>query len=146
MTHLVVVGASLAGLRAVEAVRGDGFDGTVTLVGAEEHLPYDRPPLSKEYLAAEECPDPRYREHATFADDLDVELVLGTPASALDTSARTVTVGDRSISYDGLVDRDRAPTPAPCPAPRGSRACSRRAHARRRLARCAGPCGTATGS
>jgi NADPH-dependent 2,4-dienoyl-CoA reductase/sulfur reductase-like enzyme len=103
VTHLVVVGASLAGLRAVEAVRGDGFDGTVTLVGAEEHLPYDRPPLSKEYLAAEECPDPRYREHATFADDLDVELVLGTPASALDTSARTVTVGDRAIPYDGLV-------------------------------------------
>ncbi|MDD7966016.1 NAD(P)/FAD-dependent oxidoreductase [Actinomycetospora lemnae] len=103
MTHLVVVGASLAGLRAVEAVRRDGFDGEVTLVGAEEHLPYDRPPLSKEYLAAEECPDPRYREEETFAGDLDVELLLGTPASALDTAARTVTVGDRTVSYDGLV-------------------------------------------
>ncbi|PVZ10204.1 NAD(P)/FAD-dependent oxidoreductase [Actinomycetospora cinnamomea] len=103
MTHLVVVGASLAGLRAVEAVRRDGFDGEVTLIGAEEHLPYDRPPLSKEYLAAEECPDPRYREEETFAGDLDVELLLGTPASALDTAARTVTVGDRTVSYDGLV-------------------------------------------
>ncbi|GAA4796226.1 FAD-dependent oxidoreductase [Actinomycetospora chlora] len=98
-----MVGASLAGLRAVEAVRRDGFDGEVTLVGAEEHLPYDRPPLSKEYLAAEECPDPRYREEETFAGDLDVELLLGTPASALDTAARTVTVGDRTLSYDGLV-------------------------------------------
>ncbi|MEJ2888308.1 NAD(P)/FAD-dependent oxidoreductase [Actinomycetospora aeridis] len=103
MTHLVVVGASLAGLRAVEAVRRDGFDGEVTLVGAEEHLPYDRPPLSKEYLSAEECPDPRYREEETFAGDLDVELVLGTPASELDTTARTVTVGERTLSYDGLV-------------------------------------------
>jgi NADPH-dependent 2,4-dienoyl-CoA reductase/sulfur reductase-like enzyme len=103
VTRLVVVGASLAGLRAVEAVRRDGFDGEVTLVGAEEHLPYDRPPLSKEYLAADESPDPRYREEATFAGDLDVELLLGTPASALDTAARTVTVGDRTVSYDGLV-------------------------------------------
>ena len=103
MTHLVVVGASLAGLRAVEAVRRDGFDGDVTLVGAEEHLPYDRPPLSKEYLSAEECPDPRYREEEAFAGDLDVELVLGTPATALDTGARTVTVGERTLSYDGLV-------------------------------------------
>jgi NADPH-dependent 2,4-dienoyl-CoA reductase/sulfur reductase-like enzyme len=103
VTHLVVVGASLAGLRAVEAVRRDGFDGDVTLVGAEEHLPYDRPPLSKEYLSADESPDPRYREEETFAGDLDVELVLGTAASALDTAARTVTVGDRTLSYDGLV-------------------------------------------
>ncbi|MFC5142764.1 NAD(P)/FAD-dependent oxidoreductase [Actinomycetospora rhizophila] len=103
MTHLVVVGASLAGLRAVEAVRRDGFDGDVTLVGAEEHLPYDRPPLSKEYLSADEIADPRYREEETFAGDLDVELVLGTPATALDTAARTVTVGDRMLSYDGLV-------------------------------------------
>ncbi|GAA4866507.1 NAD(P)/FAD-dependent oxidoreductase [Actinomycetospora straminea] len=103
MTHLVVVGASLAGLRAVEAVRRDGFDGEVTLVGAEEHLPYDRPPLSKEYLAAEECPDPRYREEETFAGDLDVALLLGTPASALDTAGRTIAVGDRTLSWDGLV-------------------------------------------
>ncbi|MHC1562818.1 NAD(P)/FAD-dependent oxidoreductase [Actinomycetospora sp. C-140] len=103
MPRLVVVGASLAGLRAVEAVRRDGFDGDVTLIGAEEHLPYDRPPLSKEYLSADECPDPRYREEETFAGDLEVELLLGTPASALDTTGRTVTVGDRAVPYDGLV-------------------------------------------
>ena len=48
--HLVVVGASLAGLRAVEAARSDGFEGRITLIGAEPHLPYDRPPLSKAYL------------------------------------------------------------------------------------------------
>jgi len=103
MTDLVVVGASLAGLRAVEAVRADGFDGTVTLVGAEEHLPYDRPPLSKDYLSAPECREPTYRAEASFADQLDVGLVLGTPASALDLGARTVTVGAREISFDALV-------------------------------------------
>ena len=76
MTHLVVVGASLAGLRAVEAVRGDGFDGTVTLVGAEEHLPYDRPPLSKEYLAAEVV----YAVTHEGARHLDREPRLADPA------------------------------------------------------------------
>jgi NADPH-dependent 2,4-dienoyl-CoA reductase/sulfur reductase-like enzyme len=100
---LVIVGASLAGLRAAEAVRGDSWNGDITLVGAEEHLPYDRPPLSKDYLAADECPDTTFRDEAKLADELGVELVLGQPASALDTTSRTVTVGDREIGYDGLV-------------------------------------------
>jgi NADPH-dependent 2,4-dienoyl-CoA reductase/sulfur reductase-like enzyme len=52
--RLVVVGASLAGLRAVEAARKSGFEGGITLIGAERHLPYDRPPLSKEFLDATE--------------------------------------------------------------------------------------------
>jgi len=99
---LVVVGASLAGLRAVEAARGDGFDGDVVLVGAEEHLPYDRPPLSKDYLSADAGAAKHYRTDEELAD-LGVEMVLGTPASALDTGARTVTVGDRTVSYDALV-------------------------------------------
>lgn len=98
----MVVGASLAGLRAVEAVRDDGYAGSIALVGAEEHLPYDRPPLSKEHLAAEEPADPTYRERETLAE-LDVELVLGTPATGLDVRERTVAVGDREIGYTGLV-------------------------------------------
>jgi NADPH-dependent 2,4-dienoyl-CoA reductase/sulfur reductase-like enzyme len=53
MRTIAVVGASLAGLRAVEALRQEGFDGHLTLVGAEPHLPYDRPPLSKQLLAGE---------------------------------------------------------------------------------------------
>ncbi|MEU9169206.1 FAD-dependent oxidoreductase [Streptomyces sp. NPDC048420] len=100
---LVVVGASLAGLRAVEAVRGDGWTGPVVLIGAEEHLPYDRPPLSKGYLSAAECPDPTYRDEDRLTRELGVELVLGTPASALDLDARTVTVGERDVGYDALV-------------------------------------------
>lgn len=100
---LVVVGGSLAGLRAVEAVRGDGWEGSVVLVGAEEHLPYDRPPLSKGYLSAAECPDPTYRDEDRITRELGVDLVLGTAASALDLDARTVTVGERAVDYDALV-------------------------------------------
>lgn len=102
MADLVVVGASLAGLRAAEAVRHDGFEGSVTLVGAEEHLPYDRPPLSKDHLANDEPGDSTYREQEKL-DEIGVELVLGAPATALDLDARTVAVGDREIGYDGLV-------------------------------------------
>ncbi|MCD2192222.1 FAD-dependent oxidoreductase [Actinomycetospora endophytica] len=102
MADLVVVGASLAGLKAAEAVRGDGFEGSVALIGAEEHLPYDRPPLSKEHLANDEPGDSTYREQEKL-DELGVELVLGAPATALDLDARTVTVGDQQIGYGGLV-------------------------------------------
>ncbi|GAA2965570.1 NAD(P)/FAD-dependent oxidoreductase [Streptomyces enissocaesilis] len=100
---LVVVGGSLAGLRAVEAVRGDGWQGSVVLVGAEEHLPYDRPPLSKGYLSAAGCADPTYRDEHRLTHELGVELMLGTPASGLDVEARTVAVGEREVGYDALV-------------------------------------------
>lgn len=102
--HLVVVGASLAGLRAVEAARKAGHQGRITLVGAEEHLPYDRPPLSKTLLdAAGEASVEPFREERTLRDDLGVELVLGAPASRLDTTGRRINVGQREISYDALV-------------------------------------------
>lgn len=106
--RLVVVGASLAGLRAVEAARKTGYDGEIVLVGAEEHLPYDRPPLSKAFLGAADdngdLPEvPWFRTEETLRDELGVDVRLGTPASALDTDARTVTVGDEQIPYDALV-------------------------------------------
>jgi NADPH-dependent 2,4-dienoyl-CoA reductase/sulfur reductase-like enzyme len=105
--RLVVVGGSLAGLRAVEAARKAGFEGTITLIGAERHLPYDRPPLSKEFLDATD-PDvpasiPFFRSDDVFADELRVELVLGAPATGLDVERKTVVVGDRQIGYDALV-------------------------------------------
>lgn len=105
--RLVVVGASLAGLRAVEAARKAGFDGTITLVGAEPHLPYDRPPLSKAFLdRLDEGGEPEwpvFRDAAVFSEELNVELVLGEPATGLDPERKVVVVGDRELSYDALV-------------------------------------------
>ena len=102
--HLVVVGASLAGLRAVEAARRAGFSGAITLVGSEEHLPYDRPPLSKEFLTSDELPPPpTLREEATLREELHVSLRLGANATALDPAERTVWLGNDPLTYTGLV-------------------------------------------
>jgi NADPH-dependent 2,4-dienoyl-CoA reductase/sulfur reductase-like enzyme len=101
MNKLVVVGASLAGLRAVEAARKTGFAGEIVLIGAEPHLPYDRPPLSKAYL--DDGNDTVFRSTEYFRDELGVDLVFGRPATALDTSAKQVWIGDRGIDYDALV-------------------------------------------
>ncbi|MEU6083886.1 FAD-dependent oxidoreductase [Streptomyces sp. NPDC047108] len=102
--RLVVVGGSLAGLRAVEAARAGGFTGTVTLVGAEEHLPYDRTVLSKAFLEPGAEPAvPHYRDPASYRDELGVDLRLGAPATGLDTEGRTVTAGGTAIPYDRLV-------------------------------------------
>lgn len=102
--HLVVVGASLAGLRAVEAARKTGFAGPITLIGGETHLPYDRPPLSKAYL--EEGPVPestQFRDAQTYSEELDVTLLLGRRATFLNTAQKTVGVGDTDVYYDALV-------------------------------------------
>lgn len=104
---LVVVGASLAGLRAAEAARKAGFEGDVTLVGAEKHLPYDRPPLSKAYLdrlPEGQGPEPTlFRTEEVLRDELDVRLELGAAATGLDLAAKTVLIGERAIGYDALV-------------------------------------------
>ena len=102
--HLVVVGASLAGMRAVGAARRSGFAGRISLVGAEPHLPYDRPPLSKAYLEADHEPEPPYlcdaEDHATHPR---TDVLLGVPATALDTRSRLIEVGHREIHYDKVV-------------------------------------------
>ena len=101
---VTIVGASLAGLNAAEALRRDGFDGPVTLIGAESHLPYDRPPLSKQVLAGEWEPD---RAALTDAEELDadgIEVRLGLRATALDLTARELTVHTgETAAFDGLV-------------------------------------------
>lgn len=100
---VVVVGASLAGLRACEALREEGYDGRVVLVGAEGHLPYDRPPLSKEILVGKWEPDKIVLRRGGL-DDLDLDLRRAVRASALDPAARVVTLEDgEKLSYDGLV-------------------------------------------
>jgi NADPH-dependent 2,4-dienoyl-CoA reductase/sulfur reductase-like enzyme len=102
--HLVVVGASLAGVRAVEAARRAGFAGLITLVGAEDHLPYDRPPLSKEFLtAAEEPPTPTLRAYDLLHDEWQVTVRLGAAATGLDTAERAVWIGNDPLHYTALV-------------------------------------------
>ncbi|MCU1450431.1 MAG: pyridine nucleotide-disulfide oxidoreductase [Acidimicrobiales bacterium] len=103
MRTIVVVGASLAGLRAAETLRQEGYDGRLVLVGAEEHLPYDRPPLSKQFLAGT-CTLEQIALRREPYDDLRLALELGRRATALDLAAREVVVDDRDrISFDGLV-------------------------------------------
>jgi NADPH-dependent 2,4-dienoyl-CoA reductase/sulfur reductase-like enzyme len=100
--RVVIVGASLAAVHAIEALRGNDFTGDIVLVGAEHHLPYDRPPLSKEALR--HGPAPALLREPDWYTDSEVDLRLGTPAHALDPGRQVVTVGDGTeIPYDGLV-------------------------------------------
>jgi NADPH-dependent 2,4-dienoyl-CoA reductase/sulfur reductase-like enzyme len=104
MERVVVVGASLAGLRACEALRIGGFEGDITLVGAETHVPYDRPPLSKKLLAGDWEPDRIRLRKEQDLHGLRLALHLGTRATGLDIAARTVALADRtSLPFDGLV-------------------------------------------
>ncbi|MFG1610600.1 NAD(P)/FAD-dependent oxidoreductase [Actinoplanes sp. NPDC049265] len=105
MRHVVVVGASAAGLAAAETLRREGFDGRLTLVGDEAGPPYDRPPLSKQLLAGDWEPERlRLRSDQQLAD-LDARLLDGVRAVALDPRARQVRLSDRDqpLGYDGLV-------------------------------------------
>jgi 3-phenylpropionate/trans-cinnamate dioxygenase ferredoxin reductase component len=99
----VVVGASLAGLRCAEALRREGFTGALTIVGAEQHLPYDRPPLSKEFLTAEFEED-RLALRTEPYEDLEAELLLGKRAQSLSLEARSITLASgEKLDFDGLV-------------------------------------------
>ncbi len=100
----MIVGASLAGLRAAETLRNGGFTGRVRVVGAEPHRPYDRPPLSKKLLSGEWEPDRVELRKAEAFDELDVEWLFGTAASGLDVGAGVVHLdGGDSVPFDGLV-------------------------------------------
>jgi NADPH-dependent 2,4-dienoyl-CoA reductase/sulfur reductase-like enzyme len=101
---VVVVGASLAGLSALETLRQDGFEGELIAVGAEPALPYDRPPLSKQVLQGHWEPDKIMLRDQSQYDGLGVTWHLGRRATGLDVAARTVTLDDgEPLVYDGLV-------------------------------------------
>src|SRR3954447_4420828 len=100
---IAVVGAWLAGRRAVETLRREGFDGRLVLVGAEPELPYDRPPLSKDFLAGESEAEQLALRKLDYAD-LDLDLRLATRANAVDLGERTVALDTgESLPFDGLV-------------------------------------------
>ena len=100
---IVVVGASLAGLRAAEELRQREFDGRIVMVGAEPHLPYDRPPLSKELLAGECEPEAIALRRQPY-DELSLEWRLGRRATSLDVAARQITLDDgETLEFSGAV-------------------------------------------
>jgi NADPH-dependent 2,4-dienoyl-CoA reductase/sulfur reductase-like enzyme len=101
---LVVVGAGAGGLTVVEALRRQGYDAPIVLVGAESHLPYDRPPLSKGFLLGSLERGRLTLREADVLDELEVELLLGRNALELDLEGRRVRLDDgRVLSYAHLV-------------------------------------------
>ena len=104
METIVIVGASLAGVRAAETLRTNGFAGAITIIGAETHMPYDRPPLSKNFLAGDWDADRIALRKADDLSALNINWMLGTSATSLHTDSSVVTLADGSqVSYDGLI-------------------------------------------
>ena len=98
-----IVGASLAGYWAAETLRRDGFEGRISLIGDEPHAPYDRPPLSKKFLAGDLDDDRLPLTTAEKLADLDLEMRLGCRATGLDVATRTLEVDGVAEPYDGLL-------------------------------------------
>ncbi len=102
-TH-VIVGAGLAGAKAAETLREEGFDGRVVLIGAEPDRPYERPPLSKDYLRGEAEREAAYVHPAEFYEERDVELRTETVVDAVDLGARELALaGGERLRFDGLL-------------------------------------------
>lgn len=101
---VLIAGGGLAAQRCAEALRQGGYDGPVRLVSAETSAPYDRPPLSKAFLAGEQTADELALRPATWHTEQDVDVVLGEQASGLDPDARSLTTATgRSFGYEHLV-------------------------------------------
>src|SRR3954449_1966104 len=99
----VIVGASLAGAKAAEALREEGFDGRVLLVGAEAQRPYERPPLSKDYLRGEADGRPYVHDESYYTEH-DIDLRLGRSAVSLDTGRGEVALDDgERLRYERLL-------------------------------------------
>ncbi|MCW2494499.1 FAD-dependent oxidoreductase [Jatrophihabitans sp.] len=100
MQRIAVVGASLAGLSAAKGLRSEGFTGDITVIGAEDELPYDRPPLSKRLLAGAVGPEDAMLDLDAAAD---ADWRLGAPATRLDALRRELWVGGAAERFDGIV-------------------------------------------
>jgi 3-phenylpropionate/trans-cinnamate dioxygenase ferredoxin reductase subunit len=115
--RVVIVGGGLAAARAATTLREEGHDGPVTLVGAEPHLPYERPPLSKDYLMGKAERDTVFVHPQGWYEENGVELRLGTRVTGLDRSAREAILDDgERLPYDSLLLAPGA-VPRPLPVP-----------------------------
>ena len=100
----VIVGASLAGAKAAQELREHGFDGRIALIGAESERPYERPPLTKDYLRGESEREKAYVHRAEFYGEQDIDLISGATVTAVDPDGSRVTLdagGD--VDYDKLL-------------------------------------------
>src|SRR3954463_12142456 len=106
----VIVGASLAGAKAAETLRTEGFDGRVVLLGAESERPYERPPLSKEYLRGEAGREKVYVHEDRFYEENEIDLRVRTSVAAIDAAAREAVLdsGER-LAFDRLLRATGAP-------------------------------------
>lgn len=116
--NIAIIGAGQAGSQAAISLRQAGFDGTITILGAEPALPYQRPPLSKAYLKNELDEDRLYFRPQAAYDDLNITVLTGAPATHIDRQARTITHGPkkgqetdqrRPLPYDRLLLATGAP-------------------------------------
>ncbi len=103
MSRVIVIGAGQAGSSCVAKLRNSGFEGQITLIGAEPVLPYQRPPLSKAYLLGDMALERLFLRPQSFYDENDISLKLGTRVTAIDSTTQTVTADDEVLDYDDLV-------------------------------------------
>lgn len=103
MPTFVIIGGGLAGAKAAETLREEGFDGKITLLTAEPHRPYERPPLSKGYLLGSEEIESVYVHPESWYAAHDVELRTGARVTAIDPGAHTVSADGRQLGYDKLL-------------------------------------------
>lgn len=102
MTHIVIIGAGECGARAAFALREKGFGGEITLTGAEPHLPYERPPLSKDGLAQASLP--KFIAGAARYEEARITVLTGVTAESIDRVHKAVTLSDGvSLDYDRLL-------------------------------------------
>jgi len=121
MTYLVV-GAGLAGAKAVESLRDEGFGGPVTLIGAEPLRPYERPPLSKGLLLGTDDPESPFVHSTDWYAEKDITLRTGTTVTAIDRAAKIVRLdGGEEVAYERLLLATGS-TPRQLPVPGGDRA------------------------
>lgn len=103
MGGIVVIGAGQAGATLVEKLRANGYEGTITLIGEEPHLPYQRPPLSKKYLLGEMEQERLHLRPESFYDENRIDRILGRTATGIDRKVKVVTLSDgATVTYDKL--------------------------------------------
>ena len=104
MSGMVIIGAGHAAGQAAASLRQEKYEGAITIIGDEPHIPYQRPPLSKQYLSGEQAIDRVYLRPQKFYDDKDVTLKLGITATAIDRAAKSISLDNgETVSYDKLI-------------------------------------------